>query len=206
MPIALPLPSASGERASLPPVHAILAGEAGPVSLQALGTGDALSTAAGSPETVIWLGRRRITAARLAAAPRLSPVWIRRGALGDNIPARDLLLSPEQRVRFSDPRAGTWFGTAEIAVAALQLTFIPGVEQIAPRDVLYVHPILSAAGAIRVNGAWIEAAHPGTPEMDDPASPMRQELLRLFPELVTLRGRLTAAATARPAATAANAG
>jgi hypothetical protein len=132
-------------------------------------------------------------------------VLFRRGALGDNIPARDLLLSPEQRVRFSDPRAGTWFGTTEIAVAAVQLTFIPGVEQVSPCDVLYVHPILSGAGAIRVNGAWIEAAHSRTPEMNDPASPMRQELLQLYPELVTLRGRLTGGAVAPPAATVANA-
>lgn len=204
MPIALPLPTATQTPRSLPPLHAVLQGEDGPVTLQGLRSGTRLCTRAGRSDQVIWLGRRRMTAARLAATPRLAPVLIRRGALGRDNPARDLLLSPEQPVHFSDPRAAEWFGTTEICVAAVQLTFIPGVEQIAPCEILYVHPILATAHAISINGLWIGAGRAADPEMTDPASPQRKELLQLFPELVTLRGWMPPAPGAQATAATAS--
>jgi hypothetical protein len=110
-----------------------------------------------------------------------------------------LLLSPEHRIRFCDPRARAWFGRSDIWVAAVQLTFIPGVEQLGDCEVLYFHPILAEGDGIRLNGCWIEAARAADATMADPANPQRQELLQLYPELVTLRGWLPDTASAAAA-------
>lgn len=190
MPIALRLPTTHEDHPQLPRIRAVVESDDGATTLQALDHGTHLATRSGRNAQVLWVGRRRLTAARLATAPRLAPVLIRRGALGAGVPAHDILLSPEQRVRFTDPRAARWFGNNELCVAAVQLTFIPGVEQITSGDVVYVHPILAQSATIRVNGCWIDAAHAGDAEMADPASPQRAEILHLFPELVTLRGWL----------------
>lgn len=201
MPVALPLPSDPAESgAGLPPIHALLDGAAGQVTLQSLRPGATLAMTHGEAARVLWLGRRRMTASRLAAVPELAPVLIRRGALGEAGPERDLLLSPEHRVLYSDRRARAWFGAAELPVAAVQLTFLPGVEQIAPCDVLYVHAILDRTGAMRLNGCRIDGAVMRDTAMADPANPRRQELLRLFPELVTVRGCLSGSALPATAA------
>ena len=58
-------------------------------------------TADGQALPVRWLGRSVVS--RLFADPlRILPVRIRAGALGANLPARDLLLSPNHAVRIGD--------------------------------------------------------------------------------------------------------
>ncbi|WP_372893256.1 Hint domain-containing protein [Rhodosalinus sp.] len=202
MPIALPLPHEPDAGTGLPPTHAVLEGERGPVTLQSLRPGTRLATREAGAAAIQWLGRRRLTSDRFAVAPWLAPVLIRRGALGADTPSRDLLLSPEHLVLYSDQRARQWFGTGHVPVAALQLTFLPGVEQVTQCDALYIHAIFGRDSAICVNGCWIEGGRMDDPAMADPNSARRAELLHLFPELVTLRGAWRASAESGGVATA----
>ena len=67
----------------------------GAVAVERLRIGDMVLTSAGQPRRVRWIGRREVASAEMAAAPELRPVLLRRGALADGIPARDLYLSPQ---------------------------------------------------------------------------------------------------------------
>jgi hypothetical protein len=65
----------------------------GPVAVEDLARGDLVLTADGTAMPVRWVGRSVVS--RVFADPaRILPVCIKAGALGENLPARDLLVSP----------------------------------------------------------------------------------------------------------------
>jgi len=63
-------------------------------AVETLRIGDRVLTANGGVEPLVWIGRRRVHT-RFADPLRLWPVRIAAGALGENLPAQDLLLSPD---------------------------------------------------------------------------------------------------------------
>lgn len=65
----------------------------GNVAVEALRTGDLVLTHAGHVAPVRWMGRQTI-ATRFADALTALPIRIQAGALADNLPERDLLVSP----------------------------------------------------------------------------------------------------------------
>lgn len=66
-------------------------------TVEALAPGDMVLTADGGAKEVRWVGRS--THARAFADPaRAYPIRIKQGALGENLPARDLLVSPGHAV------------------------------------------------------------------------------------------------------------
>ncbi len=66
----------------------------GEVPASQVAIGDRLVTLSGEAKPVKWIGRRSYSAAVVASDPHVAPVTIRRGALGDELPSRDLHLSP----------------------------------------------------------------------------------------------------------------
>jgi hypothetical protein len=66
----------------------------GEVAVETLKRGDLVLTADGAVKPVIWLGRQTIST--LFADPiRVWPIRVKAGALGENLPSRDLVLSPD---------------------------------------------------------------------------------------------------------------
>lgn len=157
-------------------------------ALERLSVGVELLTRDAGPRKIVWLGRRLLSRDRLAGTPELRPVRIRAGAFGPGLPERDLVVSPQTRVAFADERTLSWFGQREVPVAAIHLTCFEGVEQEPARDTTYIHPMFVGTQSINADGVWLEAARVDDEALGDPSNPMRQELLRLYPELVTLRG------------------
>jgi hypothetical protein len=66
----------------------------GEVSVETLKRGDLVTTADGVAKPVSWLGKQTVSAV-FADPMRSWPIRVKAGALGDNVPARDLLLSPD---------------------------------------------------------------------------------------------------------------
>jgi len=73
----------------------------GEIAVEALQVGDQVVTVTDglrqlSPVT--WIGHRQVDLARHAEPERVRPVRILRGAFGDNLPVRDLVLSPDHAI------------------------------------------------------------------------------------------------------------
>ena len=67
------------------------------VAVEALKIGDLVRTADGADAPVRWIGRQTVST-RFADPLRVLPIRIRAGALAENLPVRDLLLSPGHAV------------------------------------------------------------------------------------------------------------
>ena len=67
----------------------------GDVAVERLAIGDLVMTAGRAVRPVRWVGRRRYAGRFLAANPNVQPIRFRATSLGDDLPNRDLLVSPE---------------------------------------------------------------------------------------------------------------
>ncbi len=66
--------------------------------MEALRVGDLVLTASGRLAPVRWLGHREVAPARHPLPFDVMPVRVTAGALGDGVPMRDLVLSPDHAV------------------------------------------------------------------------------------------------------------
>ena len=75
-----------------------LATPSGPIAVEDLAVGGAVTTVLGGSGRIGWIGQRSVDCARHIDPEAVWPVRIARGAFGENIPLRDLYLSPEHAV------------------------------------------------------------------------------------------------------------
>ena len=73
----------------------LIAAERGEVAVEDLKVGDLLRTASGALRPLKWIGRRAYSARFARNNPDLLPIRFKAGSLADNVPARDLLVSPK---------------------------------------------------------------------------------------------------------------
>ena len=66
----------------------------GEVPVETLRIGDCVVTLDGSAKPIKWIGRRSYSGAIPTGLRDVIPILIKQGALGDNLPARDLIVSP----------------------------------------------------------------------------------------------------------------
>jgi hypothetical protein len=71
---------------------------AGPRPVEALCVGETMVTASGRLARVRWIGHRRLATATHPRPFDVMPVRVREGALGENLPLEDLVLSPDHAV------------------------------------------------------------------------------------------------------------
>jgi hypothetical protein len=94
-------------------------------AVETLSTGDMVLTAEGATKPVRWLGRS--TRSRAFADPtRVYPIRIKAGALGENLPVRDLLVSPGHAVLLDGvlvQAAALVNGTSVVRETAMPETF-----------------------------------------------------------------------------------
>jgi hypothetical protein len=72
----------------------MVATPSGPRAVETLAIGDLVMTSEGEAKPVRWMGRQTVST-RFADPLRVLPIRIRAGALGDNLPVRDLLISAD---------------------------------------------------------------------------------------------------------------
>ena len=72
----------------------LIATDRGDVPVEQLAIGDLVVTVRGTMEAIRWIGHRNYGGRFLAANPGMKPVLIRAGSLGEDLPRRDLRVSP----------------------------------------------------------------------------------------------------------------
>ena len=155
----------------------------GPRLVEDLKIGDTLVTSLG-PDTLRWIGKRRVTAAERAENPRLHPVRITAGALGAGLPERDLRVSRQHRMLCRNRVVATMFGEPSVLVAAIRLVGLPGVTlEEDPGDVTYFHLALDRHEVIYAEGAPTESFRITANSLASLTEEGREELFTLFPAL-----------------------
>ncbi|MCK0169083.1 Hint domain-containing protein [Jannaschia sp. S6380] len=146
-----------------------------------LKVGDLVLTADNGPRPIRWTGRRYLDAATLAANPNLHPIRIGTGALARNVPARDLIVSPQHRILVRSRIAIRMFDADEVFLPARQLLGVDGVEIAADlTSVIYLHFICDAHEIVRAEGALTETLHTGSEAMKAMGSYARAEIDAIF--------------------------
>lgn len=157
----------------------------GPVAVEDLKVGDLVLTLDHGLQPIRWCGQQQLSARHLAARPALRPVRISAGALGPDLPASDLLVSPQHRILVRSAVARRMFGADEVLVAAKQLTQIDGIAPDQAADpVTYFHILFDRHEIVISNGAPTESMYTGAEALKSVSIAARQEICELFPELV----------------------
>lgn len=159
----------------------------GEVPVQMLQPGDRVITRDNGMQELRWIGKRTLDPKELTAAPNLQPVLVREGALGNGLPHKDLVVSPQHRMLIRSDRASLLYEESEVLVAAKDLVGMPGVERLANREVTYLHLLFDQHEVILANGAWSESFQPGDYSMKTLDTAQRAEIHYLFPELAESR-------------------
>jgi Ca2+-binding RTX toxin-like protein len=160
----------------------------GEVAVENLREGDKVFTRDNGIQTLAWAGKRDLTGRELTDNPEFNPVHIRKGALGNGVPERDMVVSPNHRMLITSNIADVLFGEREVLVAAKHLTSLDGVDQIKTPNVQYIHLMFEQHEIILADGAWTESFQPGDHSLNGIASAQRSEIITLFPELGTIAG------------------
>ena len=149
-----------------------------------LRVGDSVQTKDDGTQEILWVGRRRMTGARLYAMPELRPVRIRMGALGVERPDEELLVSPAHRMLVAGPVARELFNTPEVLVAARDLVNGRTVAvDTALREVDYIHILLPRHQVLWANGVETESFPPANTALDTLGRDDRERLLAQLPRL-----------------------
>ncbi|MGI3169116.1 Hint domain-containing protein [Pseudooceanicola sp. C21-150M6] len=140
----------------------------GPKLIEALREGDLVSTRDSGPREILWMGRRRLSGARLALEPDLCPVCIGPGSFGIQRPDQSLLVSPDHRLLLRGGAARALFNTSEVLVCARDLLNGTTVTRATGlRSVEYIHLMLATHEVIWANRVETESFHPGSADFSE---------------------------------------
>ncbi|MCP5073084.1 MAG: Hint domain-containing protein [Rhodobacteraceae bacterium] len=158
----------------------------GQIPVEMLQIGDLVITADNGLQAIRWIGRKRMTGARLQAYPKLRPIRIRKDAFGDGLPDRDMWVSPQHRMLISSQRALLEHGEREVLAPAKGLLNDYSVTvDYGIRETEYIHILFDRHEIVFANGAPTESFHPGMTAMSAIDNDARTELFEVFPELET---------------------
>ncbi|MBY6065442.1 Hint domain-containing protein [Leisingera aquaemixtae] len=154
-----------------------------------LQAGDRVITRDNGIQEIRWVGIRTLEGADMKGRAHLQPVLIRQGALGNGLPERDMMVSPNHRVLVANDKTALYFEDREVLVAAKHLTGLAGVDVVELASVTYIHFMFDQHEVVLSDGAWTESFQPGDQSLRGLDNAQRNELFELFPELKSQKGR-----------------
>ncbi len=166
----------------------LIATPRGEVPVESLRPGDRIITRDSGMQEIRWIGRRDLTWADLKAAPHLKPIMIRQGSLGNGLPERDMMVSPNHRVLVANDRTALYFDEHEVLVSAKHLAGGKGVHSVDAAGSSYIHFMFDRHEVVLSNGAWTESFQPGDLTLKGMGNAQRSEIFDLFPDLKTDAG------------------
>lgn len=174
----------------VPPVVCFCSGtlitaKSGQVPVERLKVGDRVQTLDNGLAELKWTGNREFGSDALMADPKLRPVRIRVGALGQGLPKRDMWVSRQHRILLASRVAERMFGTSQILVPAIKLVGMPGIEvDFDIEHVAYHHLAFDHHQIIFAEEAPTESLLFGHEAMKSMPWAAQVELKKVFPELL----------------------
>ena len=156
--------------------------------VEELSVGDRIITRDNGIQEIRWIGAKALSGRDLMAAPHLRPILIQKGSLGNGLPERDMLVSPNHRILVNNDKAAYYFDESEVLAAAKHMTGLAGVDAVETMGTTYIHFMFDQHEVVLSNGAWTESFQPGELTLKGIASEQRDEILELFPELASVEG------------------
>ncbi len=167
----------------------LIATPRGSIPVEDLQVDDLVITADNGLQAVRWVGKKRMTGARLMAYPKLRPIRIRKDAFGPGLPYRDMHVSPQHRMLIDADRALINHGEREVLAPAKGLINDYSVTvDYNIKQTEYIHILFDKHEIIFANGTKTESFHPGHMSMSAIDDAPREELFEIFPELETNTG------------------
>lgn len=152
--------------------------------IEDLREGDLVQTKDNGMQPVRWIGKRRMSGARLFAMPHLRPVRFRADALGLARPDQDLLVSPSHRLLIKGNVAQDLFNAPEVLVTAKDLINGSSVTVDSHmREITYIHVLLEHHQIMWANGVETESFHPASAALESLDGTDRERLLAEYPQL-----------------------
>lgn len=130
----------------------------GPIAVEDLRPGDLLITLDAGPQPLRWIGQRQVTAEDMRQDPKLAPVQIAKGSLGEGLPYADIMVSRQHRLMLRSRIAARIIGEPEVLIAARHMLDLEGFEAALPSEgVQYFHLLLDRHHILCAEGALTES-------------------------------------------------
>ncbi len=166
----------------------LIATPRGEKPVEELKVGDRVITRDNGIQEIRWVGHKAISGRELLGSPHLKPVVIKAGSLGNGLPERDMMLSPNHRVLVANAQTQLYFDESEVLAAVKHLVGTPGVQELDVLSTTYIHFMFDRHEVVLSNGAWTESFQPGDMSLKGVGNAQRTEIFELFPELATREG------------------
>lgn len=166
----------------------LIATPRGEVPVESLRQGDRVITRDNGIQEIRWIGRRTINRNELAANPGIKPILIKAGSLGQGLPERDMVVSPQHRLLLAGDRTQLYFDESEVFVAAKHLVNHGAIQTLETLRTTYIHFMCDRHEVVLSNGAWTESFQPGDQTLGAMGQEARNEILALFPDLAHMDG------------------
>jgi ABC-type amino acid transport substrate-binding protein len=121
----------------------------GETKVEELEIGDEITTASGATRPIKWIGRRSYGGRFVMGRTDILPICIKAGALDDNVPERDLWISPHHAMYFKDDAVGGVLIEAKNLVNGASIVQAERVEKVEYFHIeLDSHDVIIAEGAL----------------------------------------------------------
>ena len=145
--------------------------------IEDLEPGDRILTYDRGYQPLRWIGSTRV-----AGVGKFAPIRFARGVLGND---RPLLVSPQHRMLLRGWQAELYTGETEVLVPATHLVNDSTITRMTGGEVEYFHLLFDQHELVFGNGCVSESFHPGQQGWSAFCEDTRQEILELFPDLLT---------------------
>jgi autotransporter-associated beta strand protein len=117
--------------------------------VEELRIGEEVITASGAARPIKWIGRRSYSGRFVMGRKDILPVCIKAGALDDNVPRRDLWISPNHAMYFADDNNDSMLIEAKDLINGGSIVQAESVEQVEYIHIeLETHDVIIAEGAL----------------------------------------------------------
>ena len=156
----------------------------GKVPIEELKVGDLIRTSDNGDLPLRWIGQRVISAYMITQNPKLKPVRIMAGALGNGLPKRDLIVSRQHRMLIKSKISHRMLNHREVFISAIKLTGLPGIfvdNEIFETE--YFHLLFDQHQIIYAEDAATESLLTGAEALKSLTPAHREEIATIFPDI-----------------------